>query len=178
MRARPAAWRRSTDIPSRHSRLLIAQELAHRPAAPPTCGGVCVGTSTPPCPAFARHGACFLPGRATLPGSSLMKAVRGTSPTGGIEGKKLGRCSPGNQGLEELADWLPQLYTRISSRCLGGALAPQRQYRGEETRPALVRSTDLIRKELRWADKQPHSVQWGASRSRCTSFAEATQPVY
>ena len=98
-------------------------------------------------------------------------------PRRGSEGKKLGRYSRGNQGLEELADWLPQLYTRISSRCLGGALAPQRQYRGEETRPALVRSTDLIRKELRWADKQPHSVQWGASRSRCTSFAEATQPV-
>ena len=106
-----------------------------------------------------------------------MKAVRGTFPAGGVRGKSLADVYLANQGLEELADWLPQLYTRISSRCLGGALAPQRQYRGEETRPALVRSTDLIRKELRWADKQPHSVQWGASRSTRTSFAEATQPV-
>ena len=105
-----------------------------------------------------------------------MKALRGTFPAGGVRGKSLADVYLANQGLEELADWLPQLYTRISSRCLGGALAPQRQYRGEETRPALVRSTDLIRKELRWADKQPHSVQWGSSRPRRTlSVGEANR---
>ena len=107
-----------------------------------------------------------------------MKAVRGTFPAGGLREKSLADIPEGTKGwrMAELAGWLPQLYTRISSRCLGGALAPQRQYRGEETRPALVRSTDLIRKELRWADKQPHSVQWGSSRPRRTlSVGEANR---